>query len=116
MSLTTFYRALLRLLPASYREEDRVEMWETYAARIARSRSDGGRVAVLREQLSEVLDLAATIVSARWPFPCFDSVRQDAGTALRSLYRAPLASTLAITSLALGIARRRRSSACWTCG
>lgn len=97
------YRRLLRLLPREYDEADRVEMWETYRARVAGAHGSGGGTAATRERLREALDLVATLVRLRWPLPSTDSLRQDVRVGVRSLRRSPLTSTLAVVSLALGL-------------
>ena len=101
--LDRIYRSLLRLLSGRFDAEDRREMWDTYRHRIDATEKDNGRSAAARLRKREVLDLLNTFLPKLSPLTALDTLRQDIRFGARSLTRSPLASALAVVSLALGI-------------
>ena len=90
-----FYRALLRLYPASFRNEYGGEMCAILARR---RRHAGGPIAVLALWLEAIGDV---VINA--PRVHVELLRQDIAYTVRTLLRVPAFTTTAILILALGI-------------
>ncbi len=78
-------------------------MWATYRARVERARDAGGGVGGARERVAELIDLALTLVTARWPSSSVRALGEDLRVGLRSLRRAPGYTATSVVILALGI-------------
>lgn len=90
-----FYRALLYLFPAAWRNEYADEMCLVYAAR---QRDAGGPIGQIALWLAILPDLLLNAIAVQW-----DMLRQDLRYALRALSRAPGFAITAIAIAALGI-------------
>ena len=90
-----FYRALLRLYPASYRAEYGDELHATF---VARARERGGPLTPLRAVAAALADVVpnALLVHA-------DLLRQDLRQAARSLVRTPGFALTVVLVVALGV-------------
>ncbi len=90
-----FYRALLRLYPASFRTEYRDELCFAFAER---ARELGGPLARLKIILAALADVIPNAIAVHW-----DVLRQDLGYAARSLRRTPGFAITAVLVVALGV-------------
>ena len=90
-----FYRALLRLYPASFRAEYRDELCYAFAER---TRELSGPFASVRILLAALADVIPNAIAAHW-----DVLRQDLGYAARSLRRTPGFALTAVLVVALGV-------------
>jgi predicted permease len=90
------YRALLRLIPASFRHEYGEEMCAVFAQR---RRAASGPLAAAGVWLAAAADVAATALRVHG-----DLLRQDVRYTLRTLSRAPGFTVAAVVVAALGVA------------
>ena len=90
-----FYRALLRLYPASFRAEYRDELCDVFAER---SRGLSGLLAPLLIVLAALADVIPNALAVHW-----DVLRQDLVYAARSLRRTPGFALTAVLVVALGV-------------
>ena len=89
-----WYRALLRLYPASFRDEWGAEMWSVYAERRRETRG----LAVVALVAEAVVDALSTAARTQW-----DVLAQDLGYAMRTLRRTPGFTITVLLVAALGI-------------
>jgi putative ABC transport system permease protein len=92
----SLYDILLRLYPASFREEYGLEMRAIFGDRWEQHRGAGSHLVLLFEALGDALRNAPPV---HW-----DILRQDVSGALRTIRRAPSLSVTVILVAALGIA------------
>lgn len=90
-----FYRALLRLYPAGFRDEYRAELCAAFEERV---REISGPLARLRIAIAAVSDVLPNAIGAH-----IDILRQDLRHAARSLRRTPGFAVTAILLVALGV-------------
>ncbi len=90
-----FYRALLYLYPAGFREEYRHELCATFAERM---REHTGLLAPLFFTLAAIGDVVPNAIAVHW-----DILRQDLRYAARSLRRTPGFAITAVVVVALGV-------------
>jgi len=93
--MTSLYRVLLRLYPASFRSEYGAEMLSIFVASVAAARGLGGRAALVVRALADVLPNALRAH--------LDVLRQDVRFSLRALRRSPGFTATAVLVAALGI-------------
>ena len=93
--LERFYRALLYLYPASFRNEYGRALTATFAARI---RDMSGPARALRGAFVAVGDVVPNAIAAHW-----EILRQDVRYAGRSLRTSPGFTLTAILVIALGV-------------
>lgn len=89
------YRALLRLYPASFRDEYSKEMCSVF---VERRNHTSGRAAILGLWMETVLDIFANAVRVHW-----DLLRQDLHYAARTFRRSPGFALTAILLVSLGV-------------
>jgi hypothetical protein len=87
----SFYRALLRLYPRSFRVEYADELERTFELRIR------GQQAIARA-IAAITDVVPNALAAHWEF-----LRQDVAYAARSFSRTPGFALTAILVVALGV-------------
>ncbi len=90
-----FYHALLRLYPASFRDEYREELCYAFGER---TRELLGPLAALRILLAALAGVVPNAIAVHW-----DVLRQDLGYAARSLWRTPGFTLTAVLVVALGV-------------
>ena len=90
-----FYRALLRLYPASFRAEYEDEMCAVFEGR---ARQVDGRFARARTAAAAIADVVPNAAAVHW-----DLLRQDLRVTARALRRAPGFAITAVLVVALGV-------------
>jgi predicted permease len=93
--MTSLYRLLLRLYPASFRSEYGADMLAIFVVSAAAARGLGGRVALAARAVGDVLPNALRAH--------LDVLRQDVRFSVRALRRSPGFAATAIAVAALGI-------------
>ena len=90
-----FYRSLLRLLPASFRDEYGEELMRVFARELRDASGLGGRMALSLRAAADVLGTAAKVHA--------DILGQDLRQSARTLLRSPGFSAATIIIIALGV-------------